>query len=70
VRPSEQAERKRDASLGGESRMASCEHEAQKVVANVIVDGGVEILHGRLLLGLDLTTEFLVLALNERSPAQ
>ena len=59
----EQAERERDARLGREHRMAGREHEAQEVVADVVVERGVEIRRGRLLPGLELATELLVLAL-------
>jgi len=67
---SQQAERECNACLGGENRMTGCEHEAQEVVADVIVDRGVEIGRGRLLLGLELTTELLVLALEHLVAAQ
>src|SRR5258708_16752495 len=43
--------------------MAGYEHEAQEVVADVIVERGVEIPHSHLLLGLELATKLLVLAL-------
>src|SRR5258708_29983683 len=45
--------------------MTGDEHEAQEIVANIIVERGVEIGHGHLLLGLELATELLVLALEE-----
>jgi len=61
----EQAECERNARLGREHRMTRYEHEAQEVVANVGVDRGVEIRRGHLLLGLDLATELLVLALEQ-----
>ena len=66
----EQAERQRNARLGGENRMAGREHEAQEVVAHVIVEGRVEIRHGQLLLRLELATELLVLALEPLVSAQ
>ena len=66
----EQAERERDARLGREHRMAGREHEAQEVVADVVVERGVEIRRGHLLLGLELATELLVLALEQLVPAQ
>ena len=66
----EQAERERDARLGREDRMAGREHEAQQVVADVVVDGGVEVRRGHLLLGLELATELLVLALEPLASAQ
>ena len=47
----EQAERERDARLGGEHRMAGREDKAQEVVADVVVEGRVEIRRGSLLLG-------------------
>ena len=62
----EQAERERDARLGGEHRMAGGEHEAQEVVADVVVERGVEVRRGRLLPGLELVPELLVLALEQR----
>jgi hypothetical protein len=43
--------------------MAGDEHEAEEVVADVIVERAVEIRHGHLLLGLELATKLLVLAL-------
>ena len=59
---SEQAERERNARLGREHRMTGDEDEAQQVVADVVVEGRVEIRHGHLF-RLELATEFLVLAL-------
>src|SRR6266481_3536887 len=59
----EQAQSERNARLGRENRMAGYEHEAQEVVADVIVERGLEIRHGHLLLGLELATKLLVLAL-------
>jgi hypothetical protein len=43
--------------------MTGYEYEAQEVVADVIVDRGLEIRRGQLLLDLELATELLVLAL-------
>ena len=45
--------------------MARREHEAQEIVADVVVERGVEIRRGRLLLGLELVAELLVLALEQ-----
>ena len=50
--------------------MAGREHEAQEVVADVVVEGRIEIRHGPLLLGLELATEFLVLAFEPLVAAQ
>ena len=66
----EQAQRERDARLGREHRMAGREHQAQEVVADVVVERGVEIGRGRLLLRLELAAELLVLALEQLVPAQ
>jgi hypothetical protein len=44
--------------------MAGGEHESQKIVADLIVDRGIEIRTGHLSPGLDLVTELLVLALD------
>src|ERR1700674_4528315 len=60
---SKQSERERNARLGRKNRMAGYKHEAQEVVADVIVERDVEIRHGHLLLGLELATKLLVLAL-------
>ena len=65
----EQAQRERDPRLGREHRMAGDEHEAQQIVADVVVERGVEIGHGHLLLGLELVAELLVLALEQLSGA-
>ncbi len=59
----EQAKRERHARFGGENRMTGGEDEAQQVVAHVIVERGVEIRHGHLLLRFELAAELLVLAL-------
>jgi len=45
--------------------MTGDEHEAKEVVANSVVDRGVEIRHGHLLLRFELAAELLVLALEE-----
>ena len=62
---SEQPQRERDPRLGREHRMAGDEHEAQQVVADVVVDRGVEVRRRRLLPDLELATELLVLALEQ-----
>ena len=66
---SEQAERERDTRLGREDRMAGDEDEAQEIIADVLVDGGLEVRRGQLP-GLELVTELLVLALEPLVPAQ
>ncbi len=50
--------------------MAGDEHEAQQVVADVIVDGGVEIREPRVPIGLDVVAELLVLTVEHLAPAQ
>ena len=51
--------------------MAGREHEAKKVVADVVVDGGVQVGNGRVLLRVELVSELLVLALEQlASPKQ
>ena len=45
--------------------MAGGEDEAQQVVADVVVEGRVEIGHGRSCCGLELVAELLVLALEQ-----
>src|SRR2546428_283739 len=66
----EQPERKRNARFSREHGVTRREHKAQQVVADVIVDRRVEIRLGHFPLGLELAAELLVLALEERSPAQ
>src|SRR6185437_13217906 len=67
---SKQAQRERHAGLGRENRMTGREHEAQKVVAHVIVDRGVKIRYGHLLLDLKLVADLLMLALQPLVTAQ
>ena len=50
--------------------MAGREHEAQEVVADIVVEGRVEIRRGRLLLGFELVAELLVFALEPLASAQ
>ena len=38
-----QAQRERDARIGGKHRVAGGEHKAQEIVANLIVERGIEI---------------------------
>ncbi len=65
----EQAERERDPRLGGEHRMARDEGEPEEVVAESVVDRGVEIRRG-LLSRIDFAAELLMLALEQLAPAQ
>src|SRR2546425_4639470 len=55
--PPEQPQRERDARLGREHRMAGDEHEAKQVVADMIVDRGVEIRRRRISPSLELVPE-------------
>ena len=57
-----QAQRERDARIGGKHRVAGGEHKTQEIVANLIVERGVEIGLRRILLNLKLVTELLVLS--------
>src|SRR5439155_512472 len=66
----EQAERERDAGLGRKNRMTGGEHEAQEVVADVVIDRGLEVRHRPLLPGLELAAELLVLALEPLASTQ
>ena len=50
--------------------MAGGEDEAQEVVADIVVERGVEIRRGLLLLGLELAAKLVVLALGELASAQ
>src|SRR6266581_2103771 len=70
----EQAQRERGARLGREHRMAGDEHEAQEVVADVVVhaidQGGFVVRRRHLLLELHLAGQLLVLALEELVAAE
>ena len=61
----EEAKGQGDTGLGRENRMAGDKNEAEEVVAHSVVDCGVEIRHGHLLLHLKLAAEFFVFALKE-----
>ena len=50
--------------------MAGDEHEAQQVVADGVVDGGVELRGRRVATGLELVTELFVLTVEHLAPAQ
>ena len=50
--------------------MTRDKYEAQQIVADFIVNRGVEILHGHLLLALKIANNLLVLALEECVPAE
>src|SRR5216684_4017151 len=50
--------------------MTGYEHETKEVVADVIVERGIEIRHGHLLLRLELATQLLVLALESLVSAE
>ena len=62
----EQAQRERDARLGREHRVAGREHEAQEVVADVVVERRLESSARAASAGLELVAELLVLALEPR----
>src|SRR4029077_13424580 len=62
---SKQAQRERDARLGRKHRMAGSKHKAQQIVANIIVERGIEIRLRRLLLDFELVTELLMLSFEQ-----
>jgi len=64
------AERERSARFSREHRVTGYEHQAQEIVANVIVDRRVEIGHGHLLPRFQLVPHLLVLAIEHLAPAQ
>ncbi len=66
----EQTERERGAGLGREHRMTGREHEAQEIVADVIVERGGQLPLGTLLAGFELVPELGVLALEQLAAAQ
>ena len=66
----DQAQRQCDARLGGKQRMAGCKDEPQQVVADVVVERGIEVRRRTFSLGLDLATELGVLAFDQLLAAQ
>ncbi len=42
----DQAQRERDAGFGGEHRMTGGEHQAQQIIADVVVECGIEVWRG------------------------
>ena len=68
--PSEQAQREGNPRLDGENRMAGDEHQAQEIIADVVVDRLVEVRRGDFSLDLHLATDLLVLALEPLVAAQ
>src|SRR5882724_9304857 len=66
---SEQAKRKSNLRFGGKNGMAGDEHQAEKVVANVIVHGGLKVRHGHLL-GFKVAAELFVFTLKQLVTAE
>ena len=67
---SEESQRERDARLRRQHRVARGEDQPQQVIADVIVECGVEIGRRGVLRDLQLVAELLMLALEERTSAQ
>jgi hypothetical protein len=65
----EQAQRERQARLGGQQRMAGREHQPQEIITDVVIERGVEI-RGRVLLRRQLDADLLVLPGDPFAPAQ
>ena len=65
-----QAQRERDARFGGKHRVAGGEHKAQEIVANLIVERGIEIGLRRVLLDLKLITELPMLSFEQLVAAE
>ena len=65
-----QAQRERDARFSGKHRVAGGEYKAQEIVANLIVERGIEIGLRRVLLNLKLITELLVLSFEQLVAAE
>ena len=66
----EQAQGQGDPGLGGEHRVAGGEHEAQQIVADVVVECAGEIRLGALLPRFELRPEHFVFALEQLVAAQ
>src|SRR5258708_2963047 len=70
----EKTKGERDASVSGKNRVAGDEDEAENVVAEVLLVGGVEfgfeICHGGFLLGVEFAAEFFVFALEKFAAAK
>ena len=65
-----QAQRERDARIGGKHRVAGGEHKAQEIVANLIVERGIEIGLCRVLLDLELIAELPMFSFEQLVPAE
>ena len=70
VRPPSRPEREGHPRLEGEHGVTCDEHQAQEVIADLVVGPGVEVGLGQLLLDLELPRELLLLALEPRPAAQ
>ena len=66
----DQPRRQRQAGLRGQHRMAGGEDEAQQIVADVDVEGGIKVGLGCLALGLQLPAQLVVLALDQLAAVQ
>ncbi len=66
----EQAKRERHPRLGRQHRMAGGEHQAQEVVAHLVVEGGVQVGLVGVLADLELARELLLLALVQLAAPQ
>src|SRR5262245_37895305 len=62
--PTDQPQRQRHTGLHGQHRMAGDEDEAQQIVADVVVEGGIKVGLGSFALGLQLPAQLVVLALD------
>ena len=68
--PAEEPERQGDPRLARQDRMAGREHEAEQVVAHVVVPGRLEGGHRHRLLDREVTSELLVLSVEHRPPSE
>jgi hypothetical protein len=66
----EQTQRERNPAFGGKHGMTGREHQAQQIVADPVVEGGVGIRRRQLLPQLELASEFLMLEVEQLVPAQ
>jgi hypothetical protein len=68
--PADQPQRQRGAGLRGQHRVAGGEDEPQQIIADVIVEGGIEVGLGCLARGLQLPAQLVVLALDQLAATQ
>jgi hypothetical protein len=69
AKPAKEPKRQRHSGVGGQYGMAGDEHEAEKIIAHIVIELSFKIRHSHLL-GLKLAAKFLVFEFQPRAPAE